>query len=332
MRLRDRAPRRRFGIMLAALAGAFAATASADAAEKTLRLSYETPVEHIKSRTIEVFKEELETISDGYFAVELFPSSQLLGPSEEVAATARGQIEMSAPYFSYLAPVEPLMNIYQVPLVFQSYEQLWKFLETDAAKELADRLIDRGLQPAGYWFENPSRLWGVEPLRTIADLKGKKIRTVPSEILQQAVEAMGAQPTAIPGTELYLALQQGVADGAFTAPNFGLTMKYYEVTESVTKLDLFYGGYLVVFNKRWYDALPEDRQAQLEEAIAKAREFNEEYVRKDLAGIDDELRAVGQEVITLDDAALKEFETALDPYYKTLDPKIQAMIETARGL
>ncbi|WP_420391764.1 TRAP transporter substrate-binding protein [Acuticoccus sp.] len=317
-------------VLAALVVGTLATPASAQT--ETIRVSYETTPEHIKSRTIEVFTEELEAISDGYFAVELYPSAQLLGPSDEVAATARGQIEMSAPYFSYVAGVEPLMNIYQAPLVFESYEQLWKFLETQEAEDVASSLRQRNLEPVGYWFENPSRLWGKEPLRSIADMRGKKIRTVPSEILQKAVEAMGAQPTAIPGTELYLALQQGVADGAFTAPNFGLTMKYYEVTEAVTKLDLFYGGYIVLFHKPWFDALPEERQAQIEEAVAKARAFNEEFVQKDLAGIDEELRAVGQEVIELDEAALEEFRQALEPYYETLDPKIQAMIAKARSL
>ncbi|WP_157961765.1 TRAP transporter substrate-binding protein [Acuticoccus kandeliae] len=317
---------------LALLVGSVMLAGAADAQEKTIRVSYETPPAHIKSRTIEFFKEELEKTSDGYFKVELYPSAQLLGPSEEVAATARGQIEMSAPYFSYIAPVEPLMNIYQAPLVFDSYEQLWKFLETDEAKALAARLESRNLMPTGYWFENPTRLWGKEPLRTLADVQGKKIRTVPSEILQKAVEAMGAQPTAIPGTELYLALQQGVADGAFTAPNYGLTMKYYEVTEAVTKLDLFLGGYLVLFNKRWYDALPEDRQQQLMDAVAASRAFNEENVQKDLAKVDDDLRAVGQQVIELTPEALAEFRDALAPLYGTLDPQIQAMIEQVRGL
>ncbi|MCF3934495.1 TRAP transporter substrate-binding protein [Acuticoccus sp. M5D2P5] len=320
------------GTALAVLVGAVAAAPVAEAAEKTIRVSYETPDAHIKSRTIVAFKEEIEKISDGYFEVELYPAAQLLGPSEEVAATARGQIEMSAPYFSYIAPVEPLMNIYQAPLVFDSYDQLIKFLETDEAKALAEKLEARNLESTGYWFENPTRLWGKEPLRTIDDLKGKKIRTVPSEILQGAVAAMGAQPTAIPGTELYLALQQGVADGAFTAPNYGLTMKYYEVTDAVTKLDLFYGGYLVLFNKRWYDALPEERQAQLVEAVAAARAFNEENVKADLEKVDEDLRAVGQEVIELSPEALADFRAALAPYYETLDPEIQEMIKQVQGL
>ena len=82
----------------------------------------------------------------------------------------------------------------------------------------------------------PSRLWSKQPIHSLSELAGKKIRVVPSETLQKAVTAMGAQPTAIPGTELYLALQQGVADGAFTAPNYGLTMKFNEVTKAVTKL------------------------------------------------------------------------------------------------
>lgn len=316
---------------LAALALAALTSVGAVAAEK-VRVSYETPAPHIKSRTMAAFKEALEEISQGYFQVELYPAAQLMGPSEEVAATARGQIEMSAPYFSYLSSVEPLMNFYQLPLVFTSYEQLWRFLDTEEAKKMASLLEKRGLQPAGYWFENPTRLWSKQPIRSLSELAGKKIRVVPSEILQKAVAAMGAQPTAIPGTELYLALQQGVADGAFTAPTYGLAMKYNEVTKAVTKLDLFYGGYFVMFSKRWYDKLPAERQAQLLEAVAKARAFNEENVRKDLAAIDDQLRAGGVEVIDLPPERVSEFRAALEPFYASLDPKLQELAKLAAGL
>lgn len=145
-----------FGIVpkiLAALAASVLLAKVAAAETVTVRVSYETPAQHIKSRTIVAFKEALERISQGYFKVELYPAAQLMGPSEEVAATARGQIEMSAPYFSYLSSVEPLMNFYQLPLVFTSYEQLWRFLATDDAAKLAALLERRGLQPAGYWFE-----------------------------------------------------------------------------------------------------------------------------------------------------------------------------------
>jgi C4-dicarboxylate-binding protein DctP len=317
---------------LAALAASLLSATVAMAESVPLRVSYETPVQHIKSRTIVAFKDALEELSKGYFKVELYPAAQLMGPSEEVAATARGQIEMSAPYFSYLSSVEPLMNVYQLPLVFTSYEQLWRFLETEEATKLAALLERRGLQPAGYWFENPSRLWSKAPIRSVSELAGKKIRVVPSETLQKAVSAMGALPTAIPGTELYLALQQGVADGAFTAPNYGLAMKYNEVTSSVTKLDLFYGGYFVMFSKRWFDRLPADRQAQLGEAVAQARALNEANVRKDLAAIDDQLRAGGVDVIELSNERIEEFRAALQPFYAGLDPKLAALAKTAAGL
>lgn len=194
------------------------------------------------------------------------------------------------------------------------------------------RCSSGGLQPAGYWFENPSRLWSKQPIRSLSDLAGKKIRVVPSETLQKAVSTLGAQPTAIPGTELYLALQQGVADGAFTAPNYGLAMKYNEVTSAVTKLDLFYGGYFVMFSKRWFDRLPAERQAQLGEAVKLARAFNEDNVRQDLASIDDQLRAAGVEVIELPNARVEEFRAALQPFYAGLDAKLQELAKTASGL
>ncbi|MFW5680444.1 MAG: TRAP transporter substrate-binding protein [Pseudomonadota bacterium] len=295
-----------------------------------IRFSYETPPGHIKSKTIELFEQLLEEKSGGYYDVVLYPAAQLVGPSEEVAATARGQIEMSAPYFSYLGSIEPLMNFYQAPLVFDSYEDLWTFLATDEAADLAARLERRGLQHLEYWFEAPSRLWTQEPVRSVADLEGQKIRVVPSEILQDAVTAMGATPTAIPGPELYLALQQGVADGAFTAPTYGLTFKFFEVSNAITNLDLFYGGYFLMVNKSWFDQQPEERQAQILEAAEEARAFNETEVKKDLAMVDDALAAEGMTVVQMTPELLAEFRQTLEPFYADLDAELRALIEFAQ--
>ena len=291
-----------------------------------VRFSFETPPGHIKSKTIELFKELLEAKSDGYYQVNLFPAAQLVGPAEEVAATARGQIEMSAPYFSYLGSIEPAMNFYQLPLVFESYEQLWEFLATDEAADLAGRLERRGLQHIEYWFESPSRLWTQRPVRSVADLRGQKIRVVPSAILQNAVEAMGATPTAIPGTELYLALQQGVADGAFTAPTYGLTFKFFEVSNAITNLDLFYGGYFFMVNKAWFDRQPAERQEQIMAAAAEARVFNEIEVQQDLAMVDEALAAEGMEVIQVTPEMLAEFRGALEGFYAGLDEELKALL------
>lgn len=315
---------------LTAFAATLGLTTVPAAAEVEVRFSYETPPAHIKSRTIELFAQLLEEKSEGYYNVRLFPAAQLVGPAEEVAATARGQIEMSAPYFSYLASIEPLMNIYQVPLVFDSYEQLWDFLATDDAADLAARLERRGLQHIEYWFESPSRLWTQAPVRSVADLRGQKIRVVPSAILQDAVAAMGATPTAIPGTELYLALQQGVADGAFTAPTYGLTFKFFEVSNAITNLDLFYGGYFFMVNKNWFDRQPPERQEQIRAAAAEARAFNQIEVQKDLAMVDDALAAEGMEVIQMTPELLAEFRTALEGFYAGLDSELQALIAIAQ--
>ena len=295
-----------------------------------VRFSYETPPGHIKSKTIELFAELLEAKSDGYYQVDLFPAAQLVGPAEEVAATARGQIEMSAPYFSYLGSIEPLMNFYQAPLVFDSYEDLWAFLDTEEATDLAARLEARGLQHIDYWFEAPSRLWTQSPVHSVADLRGQKIRVVPSAILQNAVEAMGATPTAIPGTELYLALQQGVADGAFTAPTYGLTFKFFEVSNAITNLDLFYGGYFFMVNKAWFDRQPPERQEQIREAAAEARAFNQIEVQQDLATVDEALAAEGMEVIQMTPELLAEFRAALEDFYAALDPELRDLIAIAQ--
>ena len=76
-----------------------------------------------------------------------------------------------------------------------------------------------------------------EPIKSLADLKGRKIRTPQIKGCIEAVKFFGAIPTPIPFNEVYLALQSGIVDGVLTALNPGVQFKFYEVCKYVVVPD-----------------------------------------------------------------------------------------------
>ena len=76
-----------------------------------------------------------------------------------------------------------------------------------------------------------------EPIKSLADLKGRKIRTASIEGCVEGVKFFGGNPTPIPFDQIYLALQQGIVDGVLTALNPGVAGKFYEVCRYVVAND-----------------------------------------------------------------------------------------------
>src|SRR5690606_25833068 len=112
-------------------------------------------------------------------------------------------------------------------------------------------------------------LFSAEKIAAPADFAGKKIRAH-SAMLEQTVKALGGNPVALPASELYLALQQGVVDGAFTTVTYAEPNNYNEVTNFVTRAAVSAIAYPVVANLSFWNDLSEADQAVIYDAVAKA--------------------------------------------------------------
>ncbi|MBN8872154.1 MAG: TRAP transporter substrate-binding protein [Rhodospirillales bacterium] len=100
-----------------------------------------------------------------------------------------------------------------------------------------------------------------EPIKSFADLKGRKIRTAAIEGCIEGVKFFGGNPTPIPFDQIYLALQQGIVDGVLTALNPGVAGKFYEVCKYVVASD--FGVALdkeVISDTAWNRLKPDQRK------------------------------------------------------------------------
>ena len=309
-----------------ALAFAIGAGAGSVNAQTEIKVPLETPAAHIKTRTAVVFKETLEKMSAGKYKVTLYPSGQLMAGKDEVPAVARGQVQMAMPTIGYVSTIEPTFKLLETPMLFDSYDSMETVLNGPVGKELLDKLGAKRLMGAGFWYDGFVALWSNQPIKTLADFKGKKIRVFPSEVLASSTKALGAAPTAIPGAEVFLALKQGVADGAWTTAPYGNQIKLYEVLKSVTKVNLFPFGYVVVVNPAWYKKQGAEGQKMITDALAAGKAYNLTEITNSINDAYKNVAANGMEVVEFSDEDRARWITALKPLYDGLDPEIKALL------
>lgn len=151
-----------------------------------------------------------------------------------------------------------------------------------------------------------------EPIKSFADLKGRKIRTASIEGCIEGVRFFGGSPTPIPFDQIYLALQQGIVDGVLTALNPGVSGKFNEVCKYVVSND--FGVALdkeVISTTAWNRIPAADRTIlQTQATTLEVPDYYQVGLQQKQADLDNWAKANGKDsVITLpQDGLYEQFE------------------------
>jgi TRAP-type C4-dicarboxylate transport system substrate-binding protein len=114
-------------------------------------------------------------------------------------------------------------------------------------------------------------LCSIEPIKSLADIQGKKIRVIQSPTIVKAWKLIGANPTPIPSAEVYLALQSKLIDCAEFPPSSYVSFKRYEVAKNWTQVGYLYSFQYILLSNQWVEKLPPEH---LETMTAVAAELS----------------------------------------------------------
>lgn len=305
----------------------------AGAAESTLKISYETSDTHIKARTAKVFKDELDKLSKGRIEVQVFPNSSLMPSRQEVSGAIQGQVQLILPFVSFYESIAPRVGVFTMPTLFRDYDHLDKAVAGAIGKAVYSDLEAKGLKPIAFWHETPTYIFtSKKDISALDDLKGLKIRIYPSAALENTVRRFGANPTVVPGSEVYLALQNGTVDGAVTTPSFAQSLKLTDSLKYMIKVPLVLGGYIVAVNKEYFDKLPPDLQQAVVQAAAVATSYNQKAIKDEVAATEDAMRKAGVKIIDVSAAERAKFYAAAEPVLDAQPDAMKGLIGEARKI
>jgi tripartite ATP-independent transporter DctP family solute receptor len=256
-------------MLLLSLAGAVLATPVQ--AQTKWRYAGNFAVDHSASVSMNVFREELAKASGGSLTVDVFPAMQLGGAAENVQNVRAGTLQMIIVGMAFLSRTVPELEAISLPFQFDSRQQAFKVVDGPIGKLLDGKFAEKGLQSLGFMELGGRHVTNSRrAIRTLADLKGMKIRMQPNETHLATFRALGANPVAMDIKELYSAMQQGVVDGQENPFSVINASRYFEVQKFVSNTGHFFDFINVVANKRAFDALPAAQQKQLRDSIAKS--------------------------------------------------------------
>jgi len=210
-----------------------------------------------------VFKNLVETGTNGSVEVQIFPSGQLGKDAEVVQQVKAGIIQLGVHSVGAVGSVYPMISVLDVPFAFPNHAVAYEVLDGPFGQKLAgDITAKTGLKCLGFsdsggffQFTNSKR-----PIKTLEDMKGLKIRTMGLETHKQLVSSLGGQPVSIAWAEVYTALQTGVADGQMNPVPIVEFAKLYEVQKYLTITNHLFAPHVWLMNADFFNSLTPDEQ------------------------------------------------------------------------
>lgn len=222
------------------------------------------------------FKEACEELSDGNITVEVYTDAQLFSQEEEVAAVVMGDADITLTAASWLTTGSPWVSMFTAGYLFNSYDHMTTTLNGEIGAEVFQKVADeQGLLPLGAWYLGSREISLSEDkqVSTPADLEGVTLRMPNSEAWLFLGEALGANPTPLSFSELYLALQTGAVDGQDNPLSTVDSAKFYEVQKSITLTNHLVDSVWPAINCDKWASMTEAQQAIVMEALEIGRDY-----------------------------------------------------------
>lgn len=217
------------------------------------------------------FVTQIGAAKSGAVKAKHYPASQLGDETAILGSVRSGAIQSAALTSQTLSSVDPQFGVFSVPYLFPNTATLGKYWNSDAGKSVLDSLGKYGMHGLGFEISGFADLITKQPVTSSAQIKGQTLRVLPSPIEQPAIKALGATPTSVGATQLYLALQQGTVDGVTSTSTFWLGTKLYEVAKHAVYLDYECICDAIVVNNSYWKSLSPDQQSTMEKAAKAAQ-------------------------------------------------------------
>lgn len=202
--------------------------------------------------------EKLKEMSGGEIDYQLFAGGALGKGPEHYDIVRDGLSDMGYFTATWTPGRFPLSDVLSLPAWFDG-----KDMSTDVGNAVYKKILYREFPDVEVMELNPciqSFFWTKKPLRSLAEVKGLRIRT-PGGMQTRVIKALGAEPVFMPLGDVYLALEMGTIDGVVTCPPNVLAYKLYEVAGNCLQVTMGCVTEGLVANKAFWKSLPEDLKA-----------------------------------------------------------------------
>lgn len=284
-----------------------------------LRFSAASPPSDFLSKSMEVFKTELDKAAPNQFDVRLHPGSTLFRQGTEVPAIQRGNLEMSYMQTFEVSQQIPELGILNRAYLFRDYAHMAAVMRGPIGAEVAKKILDKMqivVLDVTYLGTRQVNLRVVRDVKGPTDLAGVKLRMPASPEWLLLGQTLGVTPTPMAMAETYTALQTGAVDGQENPLTIGFAAKFHEVTKQVVLTSHLVQPVFTALGKQAWDKMSDAQKKHATAAAKAAAKYNDDARLEDEKQVAEKYKAAGLTISPIDLAA---FRANADKVYAASD-------------
>jgi tripartite ATP-independent transporter DctP family solute receptor len=314
--------------LFVAVFGLFAASPGA---ARDFRAADTQPEDYPTVQALIAMDQLVQQKTGGRHRIRVFHSRQLGEEKETIEQTRVGAIDLDRTNVAPMGGFVPQANVLALPFLFHSMDHLYRVLDGPVGKDILASFEPHGFIGLTYYDSGARSIYNsARPVRTLADIKGMRIRVQQSDLMVDMIKALGAEAVAMPYGQVLTGLTNRLIDGAennwpsYVTTNHYTAARYYTMTEHTMSPEV-----LVMSRKAWDSLSPED-QAIFRDAAQESSRFMRQQWKGWVERSREQARKAGVVVDTGFDK--KPFMDAMTGIYEAAlrDPKVKDLVDRIR--
>ena len=213
---------------------------------------------------------QVEVAAGGSINIQIIPNGTLGSEADMISQIQAGALDMAKVSASTLGNFSEKYNAFSVPYVFNDQAHYYSYMDSDSAKAVFESTDDQGFRGLT-WLDSGARSFYTKAtaIRTPADLKGLKIRTMDSQMAIDMMNCLGGSATVMGYSDIYTGMQQGVIDGLEGNMNAYSTNGSSEVCKNMSLTNHLVGTCGAYISTKVWNSIPEEYRTIIQEEFTK---------------------------------------------------------------
>lgn len=299
---------------------------------RVLRFATDLSEDYVSTVSLKKFAEEVYEKTNGAIEIDIYAGGQLGEEASCIEQVQMGALDMTKSSMGALTSYNETLSLLGLPYLFKSTEHMWTVLNSEIGQDWLDSMSGTGMKGLG-WIDTGSRcFYSIDPLESLEDFDGLKIRSMTSSIYVDTIEALGATAITMPANDVYSALQTGVVYAAENAIPAIMDRSHQELCHYLLLDAHNYLPEMILISESVWESFSSEEQAILQECIDNF-EVNHRAAQAEAdAEAIEKLKDSGMTVIEVDDAFKSELRLAEQPVYDKYGVGNEALIEQIESM
>lgn len=298
----------------------------------TLYAACDSGADTVTAKFMRDFAKRVEEKSGGKIKVETYSDSQVGGDSEIFEACQGGNIsfvfQATSPQVSFI----PEAAVLDAPMAFDNIEIARKVLDGELFEKLKKYYSEKGVELIGIADQGFRETTSNKRIEKLSDFKGLKIRTMENPYHIKFWKALGANPTPMSYSEVYIGLQQGTIDAQENPLEAIIVPRFYEQQDYLVNTNHFIHPVTCIASSKVMDSLAEEEKKIVYEVAEESKIWARNTTNNQL---DDRLEVIkesGTEIINLDKKTVDDMKKASEFVWTDIENNLGSdLIDTLRA-